>query len=147
MHSVTRKTRATRRGGLCPSRLQALPESRPEVIMLGAAERTSGRWLRGDAAELRDDVVPVGPERLLLPVGHEVDVELVDADRLELLELLRRVRDVAEHTEAVDDLVGNELAVRGSDARVVLVVVELACLDEIGQLARDLGVLAVPLDQ
>jgi hypothetical protein len=38
------ETRATRRGGLCPSRLPTLPESRPEVIMLGAAERTSGRY-------------------------------------------------------------------------------------------------------
>ena len=97
--------------------------------------------------ELRDDLVPVCLQRLLLPVRHEVDVELVDADRLELLELLRRVRDGAEHAETVDDLVGDELAVCGTDARVVLVVVELARLHEIGEVVRDLRVLAVAFDQ
>ena len=55
---------------------------------------------------------------------------------------------VAEHAEAVADLVGDELAVRGADAAVVLVVVELPRLDEVGQRARDLvGVVAVALDQ
>src|SRR5207244_3945490 len=43
-----------------------------------------------DAAELRDDLVAVRLQRLLLSTCHEVDVELVDADRFELPELLRR---------------------------------------------------------
>src|SRR6266550_8884735 len=140
------ETRATRRGGLCPSRLPTLPESRPEVIN-ARRSRADFRALCGDLAELGDDVVPVRLERLLLPVSHQVDVELVHADRLELLELLRRVRDSAEHAEAVDDLVRDELAVRSPDARVILVVVELPRLDEVGEVLRDLRVLAVTFDQ
>ena len=76
---------------------------------------------------------PYAFERVLLPVRHQVDVELVDADRLELLQLLRRVRDRAEDAEAVDDLIGYELAVRRADARVILVVVELPRLHELRQ--------------
>ena len=36
------------------------------------------------ALELRDDVLAVGRERLLLPVGHQVDRIVIDADRLQL---------------------------------------------------------------
>src|SRR5581483_6978308 len=43
----------------------------------------------GDACELRDDLPPVRLEHLFLAVRHQVDVELVDADRLELTQLLR----------------------------------------------------------
>src|SRR5438270_7084354 len=41
--------------------------------------------LSRDLAELRDDLVAVRSERLFLTLGHQVDVELVDADRLPLL--------------------------------------------------------------
>ena len=83
------------------------------------------RALGRDPGELRDDVAPVRPQRLLLPLGHEVDVELVDADRLELLQLRRDLLRVAEHREAVGDLVRDEVAVLRADARVLVVVVEL----------------------
>src|SRR5438034_1115718 len=75
-----------------------------------------------DAAELRNDVVAVRLKRLLLPLRHEIDVELVDTDGFELFELLRHLIDVPEHTEAVDDLVGDEFAVLRADARVIFVV-------------------------
>ena len=101
----------------------------------------------GSRGELRDDVAAVGGEILLLAVGHEVDVELVDADRLELLQLRRRLLGVAEDAEAVADLVGDELAVLRADARVLVVVVELAHADVLGELVRDLGLVAVALDQ
>src|SRR5439155_15532712 len=137
-----RATPATRQ----PSAANSLASTRPRF--LAPKTRSVGtETLGGDARELRDDLVAVRSQRLLLPVGHEVDVELVDADRLQLLQFLRRLRDVAEHAEPVDDLVGDELAVRGADARVILVVVELARLDEIGEVTRDLRVFAVALDQ
>src|SRR5262249_49459618 len=44
-------------------------------------------------------------------------------------------------------LVRHEFTVLRADARVLFVVVELARLDEVRELLRDLGVLAVPLDQ
>ena len=71
-------------------------------------------------------------------MGHEVDVELVDADRLELLQLGGRLVGVPEDAEAVADLVGDELAVLRPDARVLVVVVELADADVLGELVRDL---------
>ena len=90
----------------------------------------------------------VGRERLLLAVRHQVDVELVDADRLELAQLRGRLLGVAEDAEAVADLVGDELAVLRADAGVLVVVVELARLDVVGQRLRDLrAVGAVALDQ
>ena len=61
--------------------------------------------------ELRDHVRAVRSERLLLAVRHQVDRVVVDADRLELAQLRRDLLDVAEHGEAVADLVGDELAV------------------------------------
>src|SRR3954454_19101890 len=67
--------------------------------------------LSSDAGELRDDLVAVRLQRLFLALRHQVDVDLVDADRLELRQLCRRLRGVAQHAEAIDDLVGNELAV------------------------------------
>src|SRR5436190_24359528 len=98
-----------------------------------ASVDTTTATLRSDARELGDDLVAVRLERLFLPLRHQVDVELVDADRLELLQLCSRLRGVAEHAEAVDDLVGDELAVLRAHARVLLVVVELARLDELRQ--------------
>src|SRR5262249_26734713 len=78
-------------------------------------EAADGR-LGGDTCELRDDLVAVGGECLFLPMRHQVDVELVDADRLELLQLRRGVVGAAEDAEAVDDLVGDELAVLRADS-------------------------------
>src|SRR5207302_63693 len=96
----------------------------------------SGRHAR----ELRQDVPPVRPERLFLALRHQVDVELVDADRLELAQLLRGLLGGAEDAEAIADLVRDELPVLRAHAAVVLVVVELACADEVGERGRDLGV-------
>src|SRR5207248_6033992 len=73
------------------------------------------------SGELREDVAAVRLERLFLAVRHQVDVELVDADRLELAQLLRRLLRRPEDAEAVADLVGDELAVLRADAAVVLV--------------------------
>src|SRR5919202_584609 len=81
-----------------------------------------------DRRELRNDLVPVRPKRLLLALRHEVDVELVDANRFELLQLLRSSFGRPQDAEAIDDLVGHELAVPRADARVLAVVVELARL-------------------
>ena len=50
--------------------------------------RRRGRDRLGrNPGEAGDDLLAVGLERLLLALGHQVDVELVDADRLELLQL------------------------------------------------------------
>src|ERR671939_598285 len=107
-----------------------------------------GRGSGGHAGEFRDDVVAVGPERLLLALRHQVDVELVDADRLELAQLLRRLRGCAEDAEAVADLVGDELAVLRADAGVLVVVVELPRLHVVGQrLRHDVALRAVAVDQ
>src|SRR5437764_9815468 len=78
-----------------------------------SSERRSG-GLRSDAGELGDDLVAVGLKGLLLAVRHEVDVELVDADILELLQLRLDLTGVADHAEAVADLVRDELAVGGA---------------------------------
>ena len=69
------------------------------------------RHLRRHRRELRQDVAAVCLERLLLTLGHQVDVELVDADRLELPQLRDRLLGAADRAEAVADLVGDELAV------------------------------------
>ena len=87
----------------------------------------------GAAAQRRDDALAVAVERRLLRVVHEVDVELVDAERLELAQLGDVVLDRAEHAEAVDDLVGHELGVRVAGAPVVGVVVALAGADVVRQ--------------
>src|SRR5918912_2964429 len=107
-----------------------------------------GRGSGGHAGEFRDDVVAVGPERLLLALRHQVDVELADAHRLELAQLLARLLGGAEDAEAVADLVRDELAVPGADAAVLVVVVELPRLDEVGQgLRDDVALGPVALDQ
>src|SRR3712207_4568520 len=101
------------------SRSGRLPTRRGVRIEEALLLRNPGaRRLRGDAGELRDDLAPVGGERVLLAVGHEVDVELVDADRLELAELVRALGGIADDAEAVADLVRDELAVRRTDAGV-----------------------------
>src|SRR5919106_866485 len=94
-----------------------------------------------------DDLLAVGAEDLLLAVRHEVDVEVVDADRLELTQLVAHLVDRADDGEAVADLVGDKLPVRRALAAVLLVVVELPRLHVLRQLLWDLRVLAVALDQ
>src|SRR3954468_19491111 len=96
--------------------------------------------LNGSPLELWDDLAAVGAEDVLLAVGHEVDVEVVDADRLELLQLRSHLFHVADDREAVADLVGDELAVSGALAAVILVVVELPRLDVVGEIGRDVRV-------
>ena len=55
---------------------------------------------------------------------------------------------VADHAEAVADLVGDERAVLRADARVLVVVVELARQDVVGQrLRHGAAVGAVAIDQ
>src|SRR5574338_844681 len=68
-----------------------------------------------------DHVAPVRAQRLLLPMRHQVDVELVDADSLERAQLLDAVVGAADDAEALADLVARELPVGGADAGVVLV--------------------------
>src|ERR1700760_2020632 len=103
----------------------------------GSTLRLSLMPLRRDCGEFRDDPVAVGLERLLLAVRHQVDVELVDADLLELTQLLLALVDAADHAEAVTDLVGHEFAVLRADARMLVVVVELAGEHVLGERLRD----------
>src|SRR4029450_14099666 len=88
--------------------------ARPRGLARGQARAPT--LLGRRPCELRDHVLPVGLERLLLAMRHEVDREVVDADRLELAKLRGDLVDVAEHGEAVADLVGDELAVPRADA-------------------------------
>ena len=76
--------------------------------------------------EARDDLPAIGLEGRLLALGHQVHVELVDADRLELGELLDRLLGRPEHAEAVADLVAHERAVLRARARVLVVVVAVS---------------------
>src|SRR5262249_31343773 len=81
-----------------------------------SSTRASRRASTSSGGELRDDLPPVDLERLFLAVRHQVDVELVDADRLQLAQLLDGLLGRAEDAEALDDVVGHELAVRRADA-------------------------------
>ena len=82
------------------------------------------------------------------PCAHQVDVELVDADRLELAQLGDRQLGAAEDAEAVADLVRDELAVLRADAGVLVVVIELPRRDEVGERpGDDRAVAAVAVDQ
>src|SRR5262245_22877827 len=64
-------------------------------------QRRSG----ADARELRDDLAPVHAKHVVLAVRHQIQVELVDADSLELAQLPRASLHIADHAEAVADLV------------------------------------------
>ena len=96
------------------------------------------RWRSdGDPAERGEDVAAVRLKRLLLVLRHQVDVELIDPDRLELAQLCDRQLRIAEDSEAVADLVRHELAVLCADAGVLVVVIELPRLDVVGEHRRD----------
>src|SRR4051794_1230577 len=114
--------------------VESIPDSFP------AAAGGNGRLSDG---ELRDHVLAVAFERRLLRVVHQVDVELVDPELLELAQLRDVVVDRAEHAEAVDDLVGHERRVRVAGAAVVRVVVALPRPDVVGQRMRYVAVLPV----
>ena len=62
--------------------------------------------------DCRDDLPAVGVERGLDVVVHQVQRELVDAERLHLPKLVDVVVDVAEHAEPVDDGIGDEVGGR-----------------------------------
>src|SRR4051794_30860465 len=94
----------------------------------------------------RNDVAAVGIECGVHGVVHQVDVELVDAEALELAQLGDVVVDGAQDAEALDDLVGDELGVGVADTPVMGVVVALARLDVVGQRPGDVAPLAVALD-
>ena len=83
------------------------------------------------------DRLAVDPHRLLLVVVLEVDGELVDADRLELLELGDVLLGRAEDAEPVDDLVGHEVGVVVVGLAVRVVVVAGAALDVVGERLRE----------
>src|SRR4029077_9361809 len=94
--------------GLPPPALPTRPGRRRAAMVSGLLGRYFG--------EPGDDLVAERLQRLLLPVGHEGDVELVDADSRELLKLsLCRVHR-PQDAEAVANLVGHELAVLRADA-------------------------------
>src|SRR3954471_21016971 len=113
--------------------LKRMAGLRPGARLIPCGDGRCALFAEADLRDLRDDAVAVGGERLLLALRHQVDVELVYADRFELAQLLRRLLRRAEDAEAVADLVGDELAVLGADPAVLLVVVELPSLDEVGQ--------------
>src|SRR5712691_11174552 len=106
------------------SRAPSFENDSGTACRISSSDRRSG-GLRSDAGELGNDLGAVGLERLLLAVCHEIDVELVDADILELFQLRLDLGRIADDTEAIADLVCHELAVGRSHARVVVVVVEL----------------------
>src|SRR6266542_1193901 len=108
--AMARRDWPARPGG----RSEAAPAA-PAARRAGARRRRRRGPLRRHRRELRDDLLAVRAQDLLLALGHEVDVELVDADRLQLAQLLRRLLDGAEDAEAVGDLVRHELAVRRTD--------------------------------
>jgi hypothetical protein len=57
------------------------------VVLAGPVQ--IGSRLGRDARELRDHVLAICGKRLFLAMRHQVDVELADADRLELAQLRR----------------------------------------------------------
>src|SRR5215471_7001506 len=107
--------------------LTTRPRRRAAVIVSAASAGLGGRARQGG-----NDLVAERLQRLLLTVGHEVDVELVDADGLELLQLRLCLLGGAEDAEAVADLVGHEFPVLRPDPGMLVVVVELPRLDVVG---------------
>src|SRR4029450_6950150 len=105
-------------------------------------ERASS--LRADrVGDGRDDLLAVGLQGLVLGVVLQVDGELMDAERLELLQSPHVLLDRSEDAEAVDDLVRHELGVDVARLAVLVVVVPLAALDVLGERLRDGRGLAV----
>ena len=119
---------AARRGARAGTRARSTHSSRPAQAprAVRAAGQLGERAQVGDRAltarqaistssspraKLRDDLLAVGSKRLLWVLGHEVDVPLRDADRLELAQLRDVILDRAEDAEAIAGLVVDELAV------------------------------------
>ena len=99
-------------------------------------------------SERRNDPAPVGIQGLFLRVVHEVDREVIAAQRAQARELGDMVLDPAEHAETIDDVVGNEVRGRIPRAAVVGVVVVPALLDVVGERARNAPrLLAVAPDE
>jgi len=79
------------------------------------------------------DFVVVDVEGFFFVAGHQVDVELGDADFAKAVEFFAVLFDGADEAEAVDDFVGDEIGVVAADFAVVLIVVLAAVFDERGE--------------
>ncbi len=89
--------------------------------------------------DLGDDQLAVGGQGGVLGVVLQVERELVDAERLELVQARDLVLGRSDQAEAVDDLVGHELGVGVAGLAVLVVVVALAAGDVVGQRLGDGG--------
>src|SRR5207245_10785080 len=74
----------------------------------------------------------VDVQGFLFVAGHEVDVELSDADFAQAVELLAMFLNGTNDAEAVDDLVGNEIGIVTADFTMVEIIV-LAAVFHIGR--------------
>src|SRR5579863_7840152 len=98
--------------------------------------------------EVRNHLRAGRVERCLLGVVHQVEGELIDTERCELLDALYVGARRSEHAEAVDDLVRDEVGGRVARLAVVGVVVVGTLFDVVGQRLWDRSrTLAVPLDE
>ena len=62
-------------------------------------------------AEFRNDLLPIGGNDVRLVAIVEVDVELCDADILQLFDLLDVIFRLPQHAETIDDVVGDEVQI------------------------------------
>ena len=95
----------------------ARPEREVGRLLAPGGRNPSERW---------DDPPPVGVERFFLRVVHEVDREVAGAQVAQARELRHMILHPAEHTEAIDDVVGDKIGGGVAGATVVGVVVVLA---------------------
>src|SRR5260370_2530241 len=84
------------------------------------------------------DFVLINVEGFFFVAGHQVDVELCDASFAQAVEFLAVLVNGADHAEAVDDFVADELGVGGAHLAVVEIVVLAAVFDERGERGRKL---------
>src|SRR5882762_5804315 len=127
-------------------RHERLREPREGATLPGEEARRSRLSGGSHPTKRGDDALAVELEDPLLLTAHEIDVELTDADRRELTELLDVLVDLAGHAETIDGLVVHERGVRRSRLSVMLVVVPRA----IPHVRREIGrepVLAVALHE
>src|SRR5262249_59661173 len=99
-----------------------------DILSLVSAQAARGLSPQRPTSGLhgRDDLPSVRLERLLLALGHQIDVPLVDAGRLQPAELLDVGLGGTEDAEALAGLVRDLLAVPRADTAVLRVVVRLA---------------------